>query len=284
MTDKCIICLDELHCNIGAITPCGHAFHRDCFNAMKRSKESSNDSSSDDSSGKLPRCPVCKHKSKKFIDIYLTFEARDPMSTHGNRLEGVEGFSSSSSYDEATQALASLTSENMRLRKSLQEVKSVSKGQGELLLDVLPKIDDLQSKLKRTSKEKEMLEEENSELLTGWNDIEMKMQMVKIEKEELEEKLRDTKRSNEALHQKWDDLEVKLMKAKKKRKLLESKQADELKDVKFQISKSKLEKEEMFGLLKKAQMKASSLKRMVKKLKRKQSRDQNRSSRMKIFH
>lgn len=286
-----MICLDELHDNIGTITPCGHCFHRECYNALKRNNESSRNVDSDDSSSsKLPRCPACKHKSKRFVDIYLTFEERSHRC-----ISGAGGCSSASgsscSYDDATRALASLTSENMRLRKSLQEVKSISKGQDEILLDVLPRFDELQNALAKMKKDKEEMEkelreieEENSELLTGWNDIEMKMQMVKIEKEELEERLRETKRKNDDLNQKWNELDVKFNKAKKKRKLMESKQADELKDVKFQITKSKLEKDELFTMLKKAQIKTTGLKRIIKKLKRKQSKvQQKRNCRMKIL-
>ena len=300
MTDKCIICLEELHTNIGVITPCGHCFHRQCFNEMKKSTtENNNNSMNDDcNSGKLPRCPVCKRKSKKFVDIYLTFEEREYTkrrsdsddSHHGDDDTGDERGCSASAYADATQALASLTSENMRLRRTLQEVKSVSKDQGELLLNVLPRFDELQSQLAKTTKAKEGIEkelreveEENSELLTGWNNIEMKMQMVKIEKEELEEKLRETKRKNDDLNQKWNELDLKYTKARKKRKMLVSKQANELKDVKFQITKSKMEKDELCGMLKKAQMKSLSLKRMIKKLKRKQCKEQNRNARMKIL-
>ena len=277
MTDKCIICLEELRDNIGVITPCGHCFHRDCFKALKN-KEIDTDQSNDENSNKLPRCPVCKHKSKKFVDIYLTFESRDGSNCTDCSSE-VEGSSNSPCSDE-TKALASLTSENMRLRKTLQETKSISKGQGELLLDVLPKFDDLQSKLTQMTKDKEKIEkelreveEENSELLTGWNDIEIKMQMVKIERDELEDRLRETKKTNTLLNTKWNELDQKLVKAKKKRKLMESKQANELEDVKCQMTKSQREKQELIDLLKKAHAKNSNLKRTVKRLKKKYSKN-----------
>ena len=308
MTDKCIICFDELHSNIGVITPCGHAFHRDCFRALKQNAEKNQQDSDDGSdsssnnnnnSGKLPRCPVCKGKSKKFIDVYLTFEERRYCSNTIEDNNGIGGDSTSSNSDsllprrtrslsssfeeDATQALASLTSENMHLRKSLQETKSISKSQGELLLEVLPKFDSIQSQLLETTRDKEDIEkelrdveEENSELLTGWNDIEMKMQMIKFEKEELEDKLRETKRKNNVLNAKWNELDLKLIKAKKRRKILESKQADELNGVKVQVRQSNTEKEELFGLLKKSQSKATNLKRIIKKMKRKQFRDENR--------
>jgi chromosome segregation ATPase len=305
MTDKCIICLEELRTNIGVLTPCGHCFHRECFHALKKNKEKNSDPSTDDG-GKLPRCPICKHKSKKFIPIYLNFEDRPAVkcsnrkrkksseNRNGNTNETKNGNGNdndsdnendnedwvcSSSYAEATQALASLTSENMRLRKSLQEIKSVSKGQNELLVEVLPRYDDIKSKLAITTKEKERIEkelkeveEENSELLTGWNDIEMKMQMVKIEKDELEERLRETKRKNNALTTKWNELDQKLIKAKKKRKVLESKQANELQGVKLEISKSNMEKQDLLNILKKSQMKSRELKRTIKKLRRKQTK------------
>ncbi len=293
MTDKCIICLEELKNNIGAISPCGHCFHRECFNALKKNRCDNNDLSGDDSSSnKLPRCPVCKHKSKKFIDIFLTFEDPDEsrdLHKNANGGAGQDGEYSSSSYADATQALASLTSENMRLRKSVQEIKSVSKGQGELLLDVLPRFDDLQSKLATVTKDKEKIEkelrdveEENSELLSGWNDMDMKMHMVKIEKDELEEKLQEMKRKNSDLDSKWNELDQKLVKAKKKRKLMESKQAVELKNVKYEITKSQLEKQELCVLLKKSQTKATNLKRIIKKLKRKERKEGDRPSRTKF--
>mmetsp|Transcript_1363 Transcript_1363/g.1989 ORF Transcript_1363/g.1989 Transcript_1363/m.1989 type:complete len:307 (+) Transcript_1363:155-1075(+) len=288
MADKCIICLEELKNNIGVISPCGHCFHRECFHALKKNRCDNDLSGDDSSSSKLPRCPVCKHKSKKFIDIYLTFEDPDESKDLNNSDSGSSGGQcgecSSSSYADATQALASLTSENMRLRKTLQEFKSVSKGQGELLLDVLPRFDDLQSKLAKVTQDKDKIEkelreveEENSELLSGWNDMDMKMHMVKIEKDELEEKLLEMKRKNIDLDTKWNELDQKLVRAKKKRKLMESKQADELKNVKFEITKSQIENQELCAMLKKSQTKATNLKRLIKKLKRKERKQVDHS-------
>ena len=226
---------------------------------------------------------MCKHKSKKFVDIYLTFEDKENSSRNRSNSvcsltfsNGEEGEGDDDCTDDTTKALASLTSENMRLRKSLHEMKSVSKGQGELLLDVLPRFDELQSKLNTVTKDKDQMEkelreveEENSELLTGWNDIEMKMQMVKIERDELEERLKESKRRNDDLNTKWNEFDQKLNKAKKKRKIMELKQAVEMNDVKIEIRKHQMEKEELLNLLKKSRAKATSLKRAVKKLKRK---------------
>ena len=311
MTDKCMICLEELRSNIGVITSCGHCFHRECFHALKRSKENNSNSSSDESGTKLPRCPICKHKAKKFVDIYLSFEERQSATIRTGRGGGKDGNDddgnmhspegeelSKECIDDTTQALISSTSENMRLRKMLQELKSVSKGQGDLLLDVLPKFDDLQARLTMAEKHKEEIEkelqeveEENSELLTGWNDIEMKMQIVKIEKDELKDKLKETKKKNNLLITKWNELDQKLLKAKKKKKILRSKQTDELRNVKNQIQKSNMEKEELFKMLQKSQTKATNLERTIKVLKtkymkrkkREKKREKKRFSSVKTF-
>lgn len=291
-----MICLGELHSDIGCITPCGHCFHRECWDSLKKNHDEKNDESKE----KMPKCPVCKSKAKKFVDIYLTFEDKDIVRSSRKRscsecssnLDGNNfeiGNDGDSDTDDATKAVASLTSENMRLRKSLQELKSVSKGQGELLLDVLPRFDELQSKLAASTKEKERMEkelrdveEENSEMLAGWNEIEMKMQIVKIERDELEERLKESKQKIEDLNTKWNDLDQKLIRAKKKRKILESQQEVELNDVKIQIKKSQIEKDELLGLLKKARAKATNLKRAIKKLKRKQAKESNGSSPLKL--
>lgn len=307
MTDKCMICLEELRSNIGVIASCGHCFHRECFQALKRNKENSSSSSSDESNSQMPRCPICKRKSKKFVDIYLTFEDRECAmigmekgdKENENDNDGDVNCSegeelSRTCYDDTRKALISSTSENMRLRKMLQELKSVSKGQGDLLLDLLPKFDDLQSRLTMTEKDKESIEkqlqeveEDNSELLTGWNDIEMKMQIVKIEKDELKDKLRESKKKNSILIAKWNELDQKLLKARKKKKLLRSKQTDELRNVKFQIQKSNMEKEELFNMLQKTQTKATDLERVVKLLKRKyvkrKKRQKKRMSSIKAY-
>mmetsp|Transcript_6256 Transcript_6256/g.7931 ORF Transcript_6256/g.7931 Transcript_6256/m.7931 type:complete len:276 (+) Transcript_6256:157-984(+) len=261
MTEKCIICLEELHNNIGTISPCGHCFHVKCYNALKANKE--NDSSSCD---KL-RCPICKTKSKKFIPIYLSFEARENPSVGG----GGDENECSSSCADATQAVASLTSENMRLRKSLQEMKTLSKNQSDKLIDILPRFDEVQARLSEISKDKEQIErelreveEENSELLSGWNDIEMKNNELKV-------RLLETKRENVTLSSNWSKLDQKLSRARRKRKLIESRQTDELNNVKGQITKSLSEKQELFALLKKSQSEAIKLKRIVKKINRKQN-------------
>ena len=268
MPDKCPICLEELRQSIGTIA-CGHCFHRECFNNLSNAHTNAIDSCLP--SSKLPRCPVCKQKSKKFIALYITLDERED--------------SSGSCSDDATEAVRSLASENFQLQKTLRELQSLSKDQSDLLLEVLPKFDDLETKLDQTNEEKEMIEKElrdveaeNAELISDWNEVEMKMQLLKAEKNELKKHLKETKRENSDLSNRRDEVDQKLAKARKKKKRIESaweegfveqeRQAQELDFAKDQIIQSQTEKKQLTKLLEKSQSETSKLKRKVRKLKR----------------
>ncbi len=275
MTDKCPICLEELRSSIGTIIPCGHCLHVECFEKLRNAN-----GKHDASSSKLPRCPVCKHKAKKFVNLFLEFDS-------GSTCQ--EASQSPSCYDDTTEALRSLASENFRLQKSLRELQSLSKDQSELLLEILPKLDELESRLLAISEEKltiekelRLVEEENAELISDWNEVEMKMQLLKTEKNQLKRSLKESLRENTELSTRREVVDQKLARAKRKRKRIESalheglaqqeRQAQELDNVKNQIHKSQNEKESLTDLLQKSQSETMKLKREVKRLKKRKKK------------
>jgi hypothetical protein len=296
MPDKCPICLEELLSSICTITPCGHCFHRSCLQSLTNALH--NDPSNQGSSSKLPRCPVCKHKSKKFVPLYLTFEKEDPVRTTNNansnadvdaNANATNNISDTSTitavaalsdpnYNDATEAVRSLSTHNFQLQKNILELKSLSKDQSDILLEVLPKFDTLESKLRQISREKHLIEKqlldveaENADLISDWNEVEMKMQLLQTEKNEL-------RKENTDLSMRRTEVDEKLVKAKRKRKRIEEAlrdgfedhqvQARELEVVKDEIVKSQVEKERLSCLLKESQLETDKLRKKVKKLKR----------------
>ena len=237
MTDKCIICLRELHSNIGCITPCGHCLHRECFEALRKNMNNQNSTPSNihnDSEPnnyikqKMIRCPICNQTSKSFVDIFLTFDENESNTTSN------EG--SGSGTDE------SIKSENKRLRSSLQDLKTVSIGQSELILDLLPRCQRLERKLKSTTKEKE--EYKNS--FWQMKDETSVLHMIKNERDLLEERLNQSNNRSEGLRSKLILLEKKLIQAKKKRNVLETKEAMEFVNrMKAEMMKSKERNEKL---------------------------------------
>lgn len=280
-------------------------------------------------STKLPRCPVCKHKSKRFVPLYLTFGKEEDLknqnanatasasscagidisammmrsrsrtrslSSHTDETENdseidrdtddmemnIEPMTMipepSSTDEDANQAVRLLSTENFKLRKHVHELKSLSKDQSDLLLDVMPKFDSLESKLRQILREKEQIEKqltdveaENSDLISDWNEVEMKMHLLQMEKNEL-------MKDNNELLLKSMEVDQKLVKARKKRKRVEEVmksgfedqkiQAKELEVVKNKIIKSREEKNRFVELLKESQLENEKLRKKVKNLKR----------------
>lgn len=285
MPDKCPICLEELVSSICTITPCGHCFHHSC---LKRLTEAHHDarhcSSSSRELRKLPRCPVCKHKSKKFVPLYLTFEKEDYAEAAASSSSSTSTSSLSpaevvvTDYEDATEAVRALSAQNFQLQKNILELKSLSKDQSDLLLEVLPKFDSLESKLRQTSREKHLIqkqlldvEAENADLISDWNTIEMKMQLLQSEKNELQ-------KENTHLCVKRLEVDQKLVRAKRKRKRIEEAlrngfedqrvQARELEEVKLEMVKSRKETNRLECLLKESRSEADTLRKKVNKLKK----------------
>lgn len=235
MSDKCMICLEEMHGSIGCIIPCGHCFHRECFEALREStKEEASATPSSNlnfilntGNGKLPRCPVCNSKAKKFVDIFLTFDnSREPCCGGGGSRGRLES-------DE------SLASENVRLRVSLESLKKVSKGQSEVILEILPRFEQLQKKYNKIEGLYHQLKEEYSLL-----------QMIKNERDLLEERLNGSRKKREFLSSLCSELEQKLILAKKKRDILESKEAVQvMNDFKKILRQCEKEKEELMKVV-----------------------------------
>eukprot|EP01083_Nonionella_stella_P031010 84974_1 len=349
MTDKCPICLEELRSSIGTITPCGHCLHVECFQKLrmatkKMNDDENNDSDSSELPSKLPRCPVCKRKAKKFVNLYLTFEDKTnqqqlrqlqlqqqqssclpqchndndddrsciPLSFDQHQRErsmsttsiGTAGTLSSEHStinidSDVVEAVRNLTTENFRLQKSLRELKSLSRDQSELLLDIMPKLQHLESRLTTTSHEKSLIEkelrlveDENSELISDWNNVELKLHMLQSEKNELQHRLHQSKEENSQLSSRRSIVDTKLAKAKRKRKRIESalqegwmsqqKQAEELELVKDQIRQSRGEKEDLSCRLHQSRLETIRLKKEVKRLKKNKKQKQKQAEELEL--
>ena len=257
MTDKCIICLKELHSNIGCITPCGHCFHRGCFEALRNNMNiqnstppnTHNDSETNnyiEHNNMILRCPMCNQMSKSFVDIFLTFdheneESSNTSTRNGGRRNGSRcSISTRRAYSNSS--VESIKSENKRLRTSLQDLKTVSRGQSELILDLLPRFQKLERKLKSTIKEKEEYEKSFWQM----KDENSVLDMIKNERDLLEERLNQSNERNEGLHSKLVLLERELIQSKKKRNLLETKEAMEfVNDMKNEMMRYKEENEKL---------------------------------------
>lgn len=199
MNDKCPICLEELRTKLGVIPSCGHCLHESCWEELKQNA-TQNDSTNVVSSSTLkhPRCPVCKHKAKRFVKMYLELSSpQQIVSSSTSTLASSTSMSSSTSMhveSEADEAVRCLSSENFKLKQKMRELESVSKDQSELLLEVLPKYDALEHEVKLHNIEKaylesklEGIEAENAELISDWNLVEIKMQNLEGENQALKE-------------------------------------------------------------------------------------------------
>ena len=203
MNDKCPICLEDLRTNLGVIASCGHCLHTSCWDELKQSVTHNNDSIYGSSSNtKHPRCPICKHKAKRFVKMYLelTSNNKQQPSFQTDQSSSSSTTSTTSTINpvmmesEADQAVRCLSSENFRLKQKLRELESVSKDQSELLLEVLPKYDAMEHQAKLHTIEKaylesklEGIEAENAELISDWNLVEIKMQNLEGENQALQE-------------------------------------------------------------------------------------------------
>lgn len=266
MTEKCPICLESLSSDIGVIVPCGHCVHRSCFEAYREHHAKTVEAPSD-SKLPMPPCPMCKRKSKKFHNIFLTIP-------HSNASCQGTNLGTSNDLEYTQQAVASLAGENMQLKETLSNMRSLSKDQSQLLHHMLPKCKELENKLKRSQRDKHQIElalreieSENSDLITEWNDIEIKMQCIKAEKTDLERKLQLSQKEKFALCGIWNQLDGKLTKANKKREQLK----EELKrgsSEQQQFRKTaELEKKSLQSQLEQSQMETKNLKNEIKRLK-----------------
>ena len=276
MTDKCSICLDDLHDNIGVAVPCGHCLHRGCFESLKTDNASrvDNDDGIAENTEVMPRCPVCKKKIKKFYNVFMTFQHQDDVSCEA-------------SCADALKAVARITGENIHLNKRLVEMRNLSKDQSELLFRILPQYDELESNVSRIKLEKkEMtqkmrdLSEENASLLSEWNDSEVQLELVNAKKNKMERRLKETGEENLDLHFIWDELDAKLDRSKSKKKVAKmalKRKAEELDGTKDQVARLACERKELEARLEQTSQEAAQwrnettkLRRKIKRIKRKQ--------------
>ena len=437
MPDKCPICLDKLTSNLCTISPCGHVFHKECLDRLNKvfqrdneslleianananantntnANENGNGNEYDNeyereeamaklrAAGKLPKCPVCKRKAKKFVPLFLAFENQndvqlqnqnrahscshiaqtqilafqkddldfnlkcheinnggggdgdgdgsgDPDSSnnflnsnqsrigtalnpnaddldinaHGTSPSPSPSSSSSSlpsppfisesihehaqsqsqsqsqEVDDTTLAIQSLSSQNIHLRSEIHHLKSLSRDQSSILLDLLPRYDLLQTELASVTLAKSQMEEctqkleaENAHLIQEWNDGEMRLKGLRDENGMLGEKLGYERGVVRDLRREKEGLDGKLVKQKKKRRIVEDQlklyrasanlwgwneeQTKELEDMKCVMKENTTAKEKLEGLLLESQRETEKLRKKVKKLKSKADNNSN---------
>ena len=268
MTEKCPICLESLSSDIGVIVPCGHCVHRSCFESYREHYAKTVEAPSD-SKLPMPPCPMCKRKCKKFHNIFLTIP-----NSNTSSLGSTNVGTSESDLEFTQQAVASLAGENMQLKETLSTMRSLSKDQNQLLHHMLPKCKELENKLKRSQRDKHQIElalreieSENSDLITEWNDIEIKMQCIKAEKTDLERKLQLSQKEKFALCGIWNQLDGKLTKANKKREQLKEELKRGSSEQQEFRKTAELEKKNLQSQLEQSQLETKNLKNEIKRLK-----------------
>jgi len=241
MTDKCPICFEELHNDIGAM-PCGHCVHKRCWKEITARLNEEETSSGDDSDNSpCPKCPICKRNAKSLTSIFLTFQKANNNNNSADQTSAAE------------QAVANLTTRNLHLQKRLRDLKSLSKDQSDLLFRILPLHEDLEEKFLRLQKEKKQLQhqlqhtlDEKQLLHNSKTNIYAQLSSLQKQKEDLEVKLQDSNDEIMDLHDIWNMLDVRLLRAKQKRREVKLELKRKLREEKEQRGKLILARDELF--------------------------------------
>lgn len=261
MVEKCPICQEDLLDNIGVAIPCGHCFHRDCYEKFKQNCQQRD---------KLHRCCVCKKKTKRFCNIFLSFESSRP----------------SLEKDVILEKEATLRKEKRKLEKKHCILQSLSNDQNEILTMLLRRQNDLETQCSNMKRESKFLkaqlknsENECWELRLECYENEINLSEMKSKQNLLEMELEDTNAENKDLHDIWGTLERRLDAAKLKRKSVQSKmkinlreKCEELQTVKEEMTKLRKAKvsieRELAGYRKKAMKLENGRKDHAKKVSR----------------
>ena len=139
MSEYCVICQETLcspFSTIGTIVPCGHVVHRSCFQDFITAHNISNThitrvraaltSVNLSTFSRLPHCPICKHESKEFMPLFLSF---DPYESPTNATVVELGRFLGQKIDQSNETIELLRSER-------QQLISNSKDQSKMLLDL----------------------------------------------------------------------------------------------------------------------------------------------------
>lgn len=171
----------------------------------------------------------------------------------------------------------------MQLKESLSSMRSLSHDQSELLHRMIPKYTELENQLLRSQNDKHQtelalreIESENADLITEWNDIEIKMQCIKAEKSDLERKLQVSQKEKFALCGIWNQLDGKLTKANKKRDLLKEELKRGYSEQKEFRKVAEMEKNDLKSLLDQSRLQTKTLKREIKKLKQEKKKKKSK--------
>jgi DNA repair exonuclease SbcCD ATPase subunit len=125
----CPICLDILSAKpIGAVSPCGHVFHRECFDGWTASV-----SSRPSSSSKVKvKCPTCNQLSKHFLNIFLDFDklhmgADDGDSDHDsdNDSKCIQNKSGQENTSQHREKISRLKTNNQYLKNEIDALKEM---------------------------------------------------------------------------------------------------------------------------------------------------------------
>lgn len=258
MSESCVICLEKLGCGttkIGSLVSCGHCFHSECFSRYV-------DANADEvRTGKLPKCPVCKKKAKKFIPLYISFDSCMPVTE-------------SREESESGTTMKSLSSQNNNLKSKVQHLNELSKDQSDLIVNLLPKFDLLEEQLHKATRERDRfkkqlhrVEAENADLISDWNEVELRLESLKTENLDLKYELDQSRVENKRRLL----TESKLKKHKKKRKRAESEKSEierELEECREEKNRVKSENKTLKKALEETEDDLNRLKKRVKKMKR----------------
>jgi len=290
MTDQCPICLEHLIENIGVAVPCGHCFHRDCFERLKKDSEQRTDDILQ--RALLQRCCICKKKVRacryqstphetclfctvhlglltwllqvrKFHSLFLNFDPADKKSVP----------------PETSLRVQQLQGEKEELAERLNKLQALSSDQSEILCRLVPRHDHLEARYAEVKKERQLLkrqldmvEDENWDLRFSCFDAEAKLQRTKAHRSSVESKLEEAVGENHDLHEIWDSLEQQLEVTKTKRKSCKSKLMQKLREKCQQLDtsqqemeKTKKEKEALQAQLSRFCLQVSKLKSAKKK-------------------
>lgn len=128
----CPICLDILSIKpIGAVSPCGHVFHRECFDGWTASVSSRPTTGS---SKVKVKCPTCNQVSKNFLNIFLDFDklqmGADVEDSDEDSDKCIQDKSSSENAPLYKEKICRLKTKNQYLKKEVDALKEmVSKAQ-----------------------------------------------------------------------------------------------------------------------------------------------------------
>jgi len=204
MTEKCPICQEDLLDNIGVAIPCGHCFHRECYEGFQQNSQQTRN-------GKHNRCCICKKKVKTFHKIFLSFETSSRSSEMGEKF--------------SMERDVTLQKQKMDLEKRHRVLQTDFVDQSETLTRLINRQRTLEVRRTSMKQESKLLKQElNAREFESWQlrfdcyEVESKLSKMEVENTTLGVQLEEMTGENKDLHHKWEKLEQKFEAEKVKRK------------------------------------------------------------------